>query len=189
MIGRGLRGSAGKDECLLLDHSGNVVRFAESFSDVFFNGLSELDAGERLDKEVRKDDPLKEGKPCPQCGNKPMGRRCIRCGFEPVKLSTVDHEEGEATEIDILQGPHKYASSERALFDAIATYCRAKAEARGGGNPKGATAHKYRDITGRWPPKHFLFEAAPYTPPSDALRGKLRALDIAFAKGRTGGRK
>jgi superfamily II DNA or RNA helicase len=182
MIGRGLRGSTGKDECLLLDHSGNVVRFAESFSDVFFNGLSELDAGERLDKEVRKDDPLKEGKPCPQCGNKPMGRRCIRCGFEPVKLSTVDHEEGEAREIDILQGPHRYADSMRALYDAVATYERGRAERRGSGNPKGATAHRFRELTGNWPPRHFLFEAAPYTPPSTALQGKLRSMEIAFAK-------
>jgi superfamily II DNA or RNA helicase len=37
MWGRGLRSHPGKKDCYLLDFSGNIVRFAEDFSDVFFN--------------------------------------------------------------------------------------------------------------------------------------------------------
>ncbi len=185
MIGRGLRASpeTGKTECLLLDHSGNVIRFAEDFADVYFNGLASLDDGERLDKEPRKDEEH-QPKSCPSCGYRPAGKRCVRCGFEPLRKSLVGHEAGEAHEIDILQGPHKYADSMRALFDAVATYERSRAERRGSGNPKGATAHRFRELTGRWPPSHFLFEAAPYTVPSKALQGKLRSLEIAYAKSR-----
>lgn len=181
MIGRGLRGSPGKDECLLLDHSGNVVRFRDDFSDVYFNGLAELDAGERLDKTVREDDDEKAtAKACPSCGNTPMGRRCIRCGFEPVRVSPVEHQSGSAEEIDILLGAKKYAPNRLELFNAIASHKRATS--RPGGNPKGATAHAYRAITGNWPPRSFDFDRALPTIASDALVRKLKSLTIAFVR-------
>lgn len=185
MIGRGLRCSPGKTECLLLDHSGNVIRFADDFADIYFNGLASLDDGEKLDKEARKDEEH-QPKACPSCGYKPAGKRCVRCGFEPLRKSLIDHDAGEAEEIEILQGAHRYADSRRALYDAVATYEKARAERRGSGNPKGATAHRYRELTGNWPPSSFLFEAAPYTVPSKALQGKLRSLEIAYAKSRKG---
>ena len=50
MWGRGLRASptTGKTDCILLDHSGNITRFAEDFEAIFYNGLDALDAGEKL---------------------------------------------------------------------------------------------------------------------------------------------
>jgi DNA repair protein RadD len=183
MIGRGLRGSPGKDECLLLDHSGNVVRFRDDFSDIYFNGLTELDAGEKLDKTIREDDsPEAAAKPCPKCGASPMGRRCVRCGFEPVRVSAVEHLSGSAEEIDPLFNVKKYAPSKRELFNAIATYKRNTAKP--GGNPKGATAHAYRDITGSWPPPSFEYHTAPVADVPDALIKKLKSRMIAFAKSR-----
>lgn len=181
LLGRGLRGSPGKDECLLLDHSGNVVRFRDDFSDIYFNGLTELDAGERLDKTVREDDQSDaSAKSCPSCGARPMGRRCIRCGFEPVRVSPIEHEKGRAEEISILATVEKYAPSQRELYNAIATYKRERAKP--GGNPKGATAHAYREITGDWPPRSFDYETSHATHVSDALVRKLKSLTIAFAK-------
>ena len=58
MWGRGLRSSpeTGKTDCILLDFSGNIIRFAEDYTEIFFNGLAELDSGEKLDKKIRKDD-------------------------------------------------------------------------------------------------------------------------------------
>src|SRR5450830_1912481 len=53
---RGLRSARGKIECLLLDHSGNITRFAEDFTRIYFYGLETLDDGEAMDKVVRKDD-------------------------------------------------------------------------------------------------------------------------------------
>ena len=62
MWGRGLRSSpeTGKQDCILLDFSGNIIRFADDFSDVFYNGLESLDMGEKLDKTIRRDNEEKE---------------------------------------------------------------------------------------------------------------------------------
>ena len=181
MIGRGLRCADGKTECVLLDHSGNVQRFADDFSDVYYNGLASLDSGERLDREVREDEDHPP-RACPSCGFMPVGRRCVQCGFEPVHRSLEDHGEGTAKEVDILKGPNRYATSRRDLFNAIATHERKKAERRGKGNPRGATAHRYRELAGSWPPRDFVYELAPSVTPNAALQGKLRSLEIAFAK-------
>jgi DNA repair protein RadD len=184
MVGRGLRSSPGKTECLLLDHSGNVVRFADDFSDLYFNGLAELDAGERLDDEVRKDEP-RPPKKCPSCGFTPCGKRCVRCGFEAKSVSLTEHHEGRAEELDILgHGRKALAATAEALYAMIATHEKAKAERRGHGNPKGATAHRFKELTGKWPPRSFVFDAAPEVTPTRALQGKLRSMEIAFAKSR-----
>jgi len=180
MVGRGLRSSPGKTECLLLDHSGNIQRFADSFQRVYFNGLSELDAGEALDREVRKDEdhPARE---CPSCGFTPMGGRCIQCGFEPRRKSLVEHEAGRAVELDILgTGPTAYAASKAELWAMLVTHEKNRVARQGRGNAKGAAAHRYREMTGSWPT--FSFEAAPYVLPTRALQGKLRSMAIAFAK-------
>lgn len=179
MVGRGLRSSPGKEECVLLDHSGNVVRFADDFSDVYFNGLASLDSGEKLDK-LERPEPPKVPKACPACGRKPMGKRCVGCGFEPVRPSMVAHEKGKAVELDILKGQHRYADSLRELYNAIVTY--EKGKAKPGGKPKGAAAHRYRELTGKWPSNDWSFEHAPHTAPTRALQGKLVSMQIAFAQ-------
>lgn len=167
--------------CLLLDHSGNAVRFRDDFSDIYFNGLSELDAGERLDKAVREDDdPEASAKACPSCGASPMGKRCIRCGFEPARVSPIEHAPGRAEELALLVTVEKYAPNQRELYNAIASYKRGRAKP--GGNPKGATAHAYRDITGSWPPRSFDYDTAHAEHISDALVRKLRSMTIAYAK-------
>lgn len=183
MLGRGLRASPGKTECLLIDHSGNIQRFANDFSDLYFNGISELDAGEKLDREVRKDEEQPVRK-CPACGFEPMGRKCVRCGFEAKRISLQEHEDGRAKELDILgTGANAYAKDHAELYAMIATHEKGKAERRGKGNPKGAAAHRFKEITGRWPPASFSFELARPLTPSRALQGKLRSLEIAFVKG------
>lgn len=184
MVGRGLRSFPGKTECLLLDFSGNIIRFADDFSDLYFNGLAELDSGEKLDREVRKDED-KPVKACPACGYSPMGKRCVRCGFEVKRLSLVEHEEGRATEVDILgTGSRAFAESFEELYAMLATHERDRTARRGHGNPKGATAHRFRELTGRWPPRSFEFETTPHIQPSTNLKGKLRSMAIAYAKGR-----
>ena len=76
MWGRGLRSHPGKENCYLLDFSGNIVRFADDFTDIFFNGLDKLDDGEKLDKKIRKDEDY-ELKGCPKCGYRPFTKRCM----------------------------------------------------------------------------------------------------------------
>lgn len=183
MVGRGLRCSPGKTECVLLDFSGNVIRFAEDFADVYFNGLASLDEGERLDREVR-DEP-KEPKACGACGFTPCGKKCIRCGFEAKRKSEIEHGDGEAVEVDILKARsgERYAGSKSELYAAIATYARRHIR----GNAKGWTAHKYRGITGGWPGSfNFDREGAFAVEPSPALVGKLMSMDIAWRRSASG---
>lgn len=187
MVGRGLRKSPGLEECVVLDFSGNAVRFRDDFEDLFWNGLESLDAGEKLDKEVREinEEEGHEGKPCPKCGVAPMSRRCISCGFEPIVKSLQAHDVGESAPFDLIgQGATDYAPSLASLHAMIATVCRRRFEATRRGDPRTATWAKFNAITGRPPPRGCQYETAPRVEPSPALLGKLRSMDIAFVKSR-----
>ena len=185
MLGRGLRSAPGKKECLLLDHSGNIIRFAEDFQHLYFNGLSELETGERLDREVRRDEDH-QPKSCPSCGFTPAGRRCVACGFEPKRRSLHAHETGSMEEYDVLgTGSTALAGSRKELWAQLLSLYQDRAErrvARGGdyGKPDGAAAHCYRRITGDWPKRDWGKTIR--VEPSAALRAKVKSLDIAFAK-------
>lgn len=190
MLGRGLRASPGKRECLLLDFSGNIIRMRDDFADLYFNGLAELDAGERLDAEPRKDFEEKEIKACPSCGFSPCGKKCVRCGFEKVRVSLTEHEAGVARELDILgTGRKAYAKNLVELWAMVVTHekqrsARRVQDGRDPGKPAGAAWHRFKELTGKAPPKSFDFNSAPRIEPSAALLGKLRSLQIAFVKGR-----
>lgn len=179
MVGRGLRCATGKTECVLLDFSGNVRRFANDFADVYFNGIGSLDAGEKLDKEVRKEP--KEPKTCIACGFTPCGKRCVRCGHESKRVSEIEHGEGEAVEFDPLRNGkgEKYGESRSEVFAMLATI------AKHNDFKKGWAAHKYKAIFGTWPGS-LSFEGSPMVEPSDALNRKLKSLQIAYARSRHG---
>lgn len=179
MWGRGLRSSpsTGKTDLRLLDFSGNAIRFADSFSDIYFNGLASLDDGEKQDSTIRKDDPEKpEPKACPECGFKPMGLRCIACGHQRVALATVEHLPGEMREIFI--GKTKLADDRRHLYEQCVSYTRAH------GNPetaKGLAAHLFREMVGTWP-EGLSFERCPNVPITRAVLNRIKARNIAFSR-------
>lgn len=176
MWGRGLRCSpdTGKVDCYLLDFSGNIIRFADDFSEVFFNGLDKLDAGEKLDKEVRKDEDH-EPKPCPKCGAAPMGKRCVRCGYEPERPSLVAPLPGTMTEIMI--GKKVLAPDAANLYAQLATHAKLHSEPE---KQNGRAWHLFKDITGEYPPKSWRVETAPIVEPTRATLGKIKSLRIAF---------
>lgn len=177
MWGRGLRSSpeTGKEDCLLLDFSGNIVRFRDDFAEIFYNGLDSLDMGDKLDKAIRKDDEDQpEGKPCPSCGYKPVGKRCVSCGWEHVSTSLVTHESGEMFEFQV--GKAK-AGNKLEVWEQAVTLCR------GQGNPDTAgkrAAHLYRSITGVWPRGLPEFDQVPNVVVSRAVLNKDRANKIAY---------
>lgn len=182
MWGRGLRSAPGtlKQDCYLLDFSGNIVRMAEDFSDIYYNGLDALDAGEKLDKTIRRDDEEKpEGKSCPQCGYSPMGKRCLGCGYEAVRPALVEHEAGEMQEIRI--GKTKYADDKRHLWEQACSYARGySAPDRQAGRAKNI----YKDIAGEWPDSSWNIANTPSVPISRAVLNKIKQRNIAFAKSR-----
>ena len=181
MWGRGLRSSpdTGKTDCIMLDHSGNLERFAEDFSDIFYNGLGELDTGEKLDKAIRKDDDEKEPKKCPSCGFSPFAKRCIRCGHEIQSVALVEHIPGELQEVMI--GKRKMADNSRHLYEQCVTYARAHSSPE---KQKARAACLYKDIMGVWPPKSWSFDATQNVEITRNVLNQIRAKNIAYAKAR-----
>lgn len=181
MWGRGLRSSpeTGKSECLMLDFSGNIIRFADDFARIYFDGLNALDEGEKLDKEIRKDEE-KEPKACPKCGYSPMGRKCVGCGYEPEVRNVVEALPGEMKEVVMLKGK-KLANDHADLWAQISTYARAHSLPD---KQQGRAAHLYLDMVGHWPPREFRVDSAPIVEPSRAVLAKIQSLNIAFARRR-----
>ena len=149
MWGRGLRSSpgTGKKDCLLLDFSGNIVRMAEDYSDIFYNGLDALDAGEKLDKTiVATTKRSRKGKPAQFADTSRWASAAFPVGTRLSKPSLVEHEHGEMQEIRI--GKTKYADDKRHLWEQACSY------ARGYSAPdkqQGRAKHIFRDISGEWP--------------------------------------
>lgn len=182
MWGRGLRSSpkTGKTDCLLLDFSGNIIRMADDYSEIYYNGLDALDNGEKMDKTIRRDDEDEpKGKPCPSCGFQPMGKRCVACGYEAVKASLVEHEHGEMREVRI--GKTKYADDKRHLWEQAVSYARGYSAPE---KQQGRAANIYRDITGEWPMRGWHVDNTPSVPITRAVLNKIKAGNIAYAKAR-----
>lgn len=181
MWGRGLRASpaTGKTDCLLLDFSGNIIRFATDFEAVYHNGLAALDDGERLDKTIRRDPAEKEPKVCPACGYAPFAGRCMSCGHEARKQSLVEHEAGEMREIRV--GKTKYADDSRHLWEQCCAYARKHSRPE---KQQGRAWHLYRGIAGTEPPRSFRLEGTPDVPVSGAVLRKIQSLRIAYLKRR-----
>ena len=180
MWGRGLRSSkeTGKTECLLLDFSGNIIRFMADYERIYFDGLDKLNDGEKLDKEVRKDEEGFEPKACPKCGYTPFVKKCIRCGHEVKPVCLVESLPGHMEEV-ILCGKKKLANDKMDLWTQVATYARQHAKV--GKDPHKRAVAIFKDITGEWPPRGLTTEAAPWVEPTRNTVEKIRSLCIAFA--------
>ncbi len=180
MWGRGLRSSkeTGKEDCLLLDFSGNIIRFLRDYEEIFHNGLDRLDDGEKLDRTVREDDQDHEPAPCPRCGHIPFGQKCMACGYEAPKRAIQEALPGRMQEV-VLNGK-KLAENHADLWAQVCTYAKA------GHSPDPERQRKralalFKNITGEWPMRHWDFFTAPTVAPSRHTLNKIRSLNIAFA--------
>lgn len=180
MWGRGLRASkdTGKGDCLLLDHSGNFVRFLKDFEDVYHRGFQSLDMSEKLDATVREEKDFAP-KGCPSCGYKPFHRRCMSCGHEKETLALEDSSAGEMREIRI--GKSVIAADKYDLWRQVCAYARGASRAE---MQAGRAWHLYCDITGERPPRAWSFEATENVPVTRGTMNKIKSLRIAFIKGR-----
>lgn len=178
MWGRGLRASpaTGKTDCLLLDHSGNIVRFLDDYTDIYFNGLATLDGGEKLDKSVRKEPEERAAKPCPACGYSPFARRCMACGHESKVSSLIEALPGEMTEIRI--GKRKLADDSRHLWEQLVSYTRSR------GKRTGYAAHLYKDLVGTYPPSEWSFDQTPDVQVTRNVMNQIRHRNIVWANRR-----
>ena len=183
MWGRGLRSSpeTGKQNCILLDHSGNIIRFREDFENIYFNGLDELDSGEKLDKEVRKDSTEeKEPKGCPVCGHKPFMRRCMACGHEVQQASLIEADSGEMREV-IMLGGKKMGEDRAHVWGQVVAYARAHSAPE---KQQARAFYLFRDLTGTEPPRDWRVETTPGTEITRNVLNRIKAKNIAYAKTR-----
>ena len=181
MWGRGLRSSpeTGKTDCILLDHTGNILRFAKDYTRIYHEGLDALDSGEKLDKAVRTEKDEAEAKACPKCKAIPFVGKCMFCGFEASKpAALVQALPGSMREITL---PHGKSTTARALWSEVCTYARQhNAPER---QHKQALA-LYRSISGGWPPRDWTFDDTPNVPLSREVLNKIKADRIRWIKGR-----
>lgn len=185
MVGRGARCSpaTGKTDFILLDHTGNALRFADDYLRLFHQGVASLDAGEQLDARVRKERPERTPCACPKCGFYPFGRRCMSCGHAVQVQSGIEHAPGVLHEVVL--GGKSLASDPRALFGQLLAHARSRQ----------SDPHKllwrakylYRDIIGVFPPESWTLANCPELPVTPATAGKIKSLAIRFAKGRAKG--
>ena len=180
MWGRGLRSSpdTGKKDCILLDHSGNIIRFAEDFTGIFFDGLDALDMGEKLDKAIRKEPEEFEAKGCPSCGFKPFAKRCMSCGFEKQEAALVEALPGEMQEV--MLGKKKLADDQSHLWAQLCTYARAHSAPE---KQKWRARYLFRDMTGKMPPDSWSLDGTPNVEITRNVRNKITSLNMARVKG------
>jgi len=177
MWGRGLRSHPGKKDCLLLDHSGNILRFKKDFEEIYFNGLDQLDSGEKLDKTIRKDDEEKKEKQCPACGYKPFYKRCMSCGHEHISQTVIDAEVGKMRELQIGQAP---VTHDKSIWNQVCTYVRTH------GKPETARQrafYLYQDLTKSKPPADFKFDPVGINVPLEKkIVNKVRQKQLIWRK-------
>lgn len=182
MWGRGLRASpgTGKTDCLLLDHTGNILRFARDYSRIFEEGLDALDCGEKLDKTIRTEkDEEKADCKCPACGAVPFTGKCMTCGHEVKRRALIEELPGRMQEITL--GASKTRFSRRQIYEQACAYARAHSAPE---KQRGRAAYIYKDIVGDWPPNQWRFEDTPNAVISREVMNKIVSRSIAYAKAR-----
>lgn len=176
MIGRGLRTAPGKSECVLLDHADNHARLGFVI-DIRHDAL-------RTGKDKTPATASERGEPMPKaCGScgtlKPAKvHACPSCGFEPVRQSTIEVEDGELIEIG--RGAASPAAAkaaptlaDRQRFWAMARHVDA-ARGKGGKLAKALFKTKF----GSWPDGL----GADVLEPDSAFLSYERSRRIAYAK-------
>lgn len=176
LFGRGLRISpeTGKQNCIVLDHSGNCARFFEECESFFDFGAGELDDGKKREKPKPKEKKELEPVKCPQCRalHKPMPA-CPCCGHEYPRKQAVAHVPGTLKEL-IAGGYRKELS--RDLWPMVCGYVL---ERREGEAARKQALAIFKDMTGAWPMSDF--NSTQPVDPTAEVRSRIRAQQIRFS--------
>jgi superfamily II DNA or RNA helicase len=174
-MGRVMRKHPSKEFALWLDHSGNYLRFAEDWEDIYANGVDELDDG----KEKPKKEPTereKEAAKCPRCNAFWPGKAdtCACCGFVRPQRGNVTETPGELAEYSPA-GKKLPGMQERQEF--YSELCGIASER---GYKRGWAFHKYREKYGVDPKG---LSDTPAAPSAKTMRW-VRSRQIAWANSR-----
>lgn len=153
MVGRGARTYDGKSFCVIQDNSGNWLRFRDSFTELYHDGVKSLDSD--ADKKTRKEPTDKEKKQscCPKCKTIwPTAKTdlCPTCGFMRERRSNVEAIAGQMGE---LEGFDKAKEKKEKFTIEYKTdfYAQLRQYAKERNYQDGWAAHKYREKFLVWP--------------------------------------
>lgn len=174
-MGRVMRAHPDKQFALWLDHSGNYLRFADDWEDIYANGVSELDDG----KEKPKKEPTereKEAAKCPRCNAFWPGRAdaCACCGFVRPQRNDVTERPGELAEYNSAGKKPPGREERQAFFSELCGVAQER------GYKRGWAFHKYREKFGVDPKG---LSDAPAMPSAATMRW-VRSRQIAWANSR-----
>ena len=176
-FGRGLRIHPSKTECLVLDHSGNCVRFWHEWNEFFAAGAVVLDDGVAKKKPAKKPvDEEKEPMVCPSCAlvHAPAVM-CPSCGHEyPKRKNKVQHEAGTLQEIVAAQASAGGAT----LWEQLCAYAGAR---KTGDAARRQAQALHMQITGQFSRAGFVQSDVEVSAP---VRNKIQQLNIAYARRR-----
>lgn len=178
-FGRGLRTADGKENCLVLDHSGNSARFWNEWNEFFENGVTELDDGKKKEKPKAKDqDEEKEMVKCPACRAMHMPRpSCPSCGHEYPRKKAIEHVPGTLKELVATGNPTLmkkmlWPQVVALVLETTPDFDRAQRRAQA----------IYHELTGTFAMGR-VENTKPEAPTSE-LRAKVKANQIRFIKGK-----
>ncbi|MDB5620533.1 DEAD/DEAH box helicase [Tardiphaga sp.] len=134
-MGRVMRISPGKEYGLWLDHSGNVISFADDTSWLFENGVDSLSSAQRKDSEVREpQEKTRKERFCVECGTQMEGFTCSSCGWQRPERGEIQFVEGQLIDVEIGAGESFKARQglraeclkhPKAVWNAALSYCMA----------------------------------------------------------------
>lgn len=145
MVGRGLRIADGKDDCLILDHAGNILRNGLP-TDPLPAALDDGTLSHNLDRKQRdKREPVDSA--CAACGHVSTRHQCPACGFKPERREGVEVREGELYEVSTPTSKPEKINTEQLqdLYAELLGYAEQK------GFKPGWAYHKAREYAGRAP--------------------------------------
>lgn len=177
-FGRGLRIAEGKDDCIVLDHSGNCKRFWREWNDFFENGITMLDDGKKKEKPKLEELPEKELVRCPQCSVMHMPRpACPNCGHEYPKKAAVEHVPGTLKE---LVATGNAGMMKRLLWPQVVGYVLESTQDMEHAQRRAQAI--YFELTGGFAKARV--ETTEPARPSSEVRNRIKSNQIRFAKRR-----
>ena len=171
MLGRGMRPEVGKQNLLVLDHSGATILhgFADQSRAWTLEGRSVKEA-----KETARKQPIDDLMKCPQCGALfKRSPKCPMCGhFRTVRAKPVDTLDGTLVQLEKRPLPVEL----RRWYLELLGYALERKYS------PGWAWHKYREKFGKGPSN--AWRHAPPLTPSAEVRGWIKSRMIAYHKRR-----
>lgn len=173
MIGRGARAHEGKTLCVVQDHCGNWLRFADQWDEFYHYGVKELTNSP--DKKTKKEPSReeKEAAKCPKCSAiwPANSDTCLHCGHVRVRRNDVVVAPGEMQEITSSRKSKFSPEYRKEFYHGLIGYLRSI------GKNEGRAYFLYKDKFGMYP--SWTKEAGPFT--MAEIKCVKRA-NIAFSK-------